>query len=143
MISLKILEDRKMERTLLIVKPNARAYYQEIAKFIERHSLTVSRIMLGSYPQHIWERHYEEHRNKPYYIPLCETMANRPIAIMLITGENAVVRVRELAGKTNPEEAAEGTLRKKYGQTVRENGVHASDSKESAEREIHLWFLGV
>jgi nucleoside-diphosphate kinase len=87
-------------------------------------------------------RHYAEHRGKPFYEGLLEFMTSGPSVLAVLESENAVGLVRSMVGATDPAEAAPGTIRGDYGQSVRKNLVHASDSPESAEREIAIFWGG-
>jgi len=86
------------------------------------------------------QQFYIVHKDRPFYDELCEFMSSGPIVAMVWEGENAISRIREIMGATNPEEAEEGTLRKLYGTNVGENAVHGSDSPESAKVEIPFFF---
>lgn len=88
----------------------------------------------------IAERHYGEHKGKEFYEPLLEYMTSSPVIMMILERENAVTALRNLAGPTNVDEAAPGTIRGDFGVITRRNLIHASDSPESAEREIALFF---
>jgi nucleoside-diphosphate kinase len=130
----------KMERTLLVIKPDAFLRGGEICDDVEKAGLQLGERTWGSHGINHWKRHYKEHEGKPFFEDLCSEMANKDVSAIVITGENAVARLRQLTGATDPLRAASGTLRRKYGTSVRQNAVHASDSVESANREIELWF---
>ena len=83
---------------------------------------------------------YAEHKERPFFGELVEFMTSRPVVLLALKGENAVLKNREIMGATNPEEAEEGTIRKLFGDNVGENAVHGSDSTASAERELGLFF---
>ena len=85
-------------------------------------------------------KHYEEHIGRPYYPELVEFMTSAPLMALVLSGENVIARVREINGATNPAKAAEGTIRKLYAENGSKNAVHASDSPESAAREIPIFF---
>ncbi len=87
--------------------------------------------------------HYAEHINKPFYPELVEFMTSSPLVAMVLGGEGAIKKVRDLHGATDPQKAAEGTIRRLYAKDKSENAVHASDSPESAAREIHIFFSEV
>ena len=87
-----------------------------------------------------FETFYAEHKGKPFFEGLVEFMTSGPIVVQVLEKENAIQAWRDLMGKTDPAEAAEGTIRKKYAESKGHNSVHGSDSPASAEREINLWF---
>ena len=84
--------------------------------------------------------HYQEHIGRPYYADLTGFMTSAPLIALVLEGEDVIARIRKLHGKTNPAEAEEGTIRKQFATNGRRNAVHASDSPENAEREIHIFF---
>ena len=84
--------------------------------------------------------HYAEHIGRPYYKDLVAFMTSAPLIAMVLAGDDVIKKVRKLHGKTNPAEAEQGTIRKQFAENGRRNAVHASDSPESAEREIHIFF---
>ena len=86
------------------------------------------------------EGFYIEHKDRPFFSSLVNFMTSGPVVLMALEGENAVAKNREIMGATNPEEAAEGTLRKLYARSIEANAVHGSDSPQSAEREISYFF---
>ncbi len=91
-------------------------------------------------PQELIEKHYAEHIGKPFYPGSVKYFLSGPIVAMVIAGENIIHGVRQIVGATNPDNADVGTIRADYAQIMRQNIVHASDSIESAEREINVWF---
>ena len=132
-----------LERTFSIIKPNATARHLEgeINKKIQEAGLKIvvsKRVETPTREQ--FEAFYAEHKGKPFYEGLLEFMTSGPIVVQVLEGENAIQRYRDLMGKTDPAEAAEGTLRKLYAESKTRNAVHGSDSPESATREISLWF---
>ena len=86
------------------------------------------------------EKFYVIHETKPFYEELCNYLSSGPIVVMILSKENAVLANRELMGATNPEDAKEGTIRKKYGLSIDKNSVHGSDSEENAKKEIDFFF---
>ena len=86
------------------------------------------------------EKFYIVHQTKPFYEDLCNYLSSSPIVVMILSKENAVQANRELMGATNPEDAKEGTIRKKYGLSIDKNSVHGSDSEENAKKEIDFFF---
>lgn len=133
------------QRTLVLLKPDAtrRGLIGEIISRIERKAnWTISAMELRTLDDATLEKHYGEHIGKPFYQPLVEFMASGPVVSLIVEGESVIDGVRALAGKTNPLEAGPGTIRGDYATITRENLIHASDSEESAEREIALFFPG-
>lgn len=131
-----------MERTLVIIKPDGvkRGLIGEVINRYERKGLNILDIKLLKPNKDILEKHYMEHREKPFYKELISYMMSGKVLVMILEGNNAISLVRKINGKTNPLEAEPGTIRGDFGSSVTENIVHASDSKESAEREISIWF---
>ena len=131
-----------MEKTLVLIKPDAFAnhYSGDIIKRYESESFRIVAMKLMRMTEKIAAKHYAEHIGRPYYEGLVEFMTSAPLIAMVLEGENVIARVREINGKTNPAEAAENTIRKLYAENGSRNAVHASDSPESAEREIHIFF---
>ncbi|MXV36237.1 MULTISPECIES: nucleoside-diphosphate kinase [unclassified Saccharibacter] len=131
-----------VERTLSIIKPDAtrRNITGKINTVFEVGGLRVvgqKRIQLTTKQAGAF---YEVHKDRPFYNELVTFMTSAPVVVQVLEGENAVARHRELMGATNPEEAAEGTVRKLYAQSIGENSVHGSDSLENAAREIAFFF---
>ena len=87
------------------------------------------------------EKFYIVHQTKPFYEDLCNYLSSGPIVVMILSKENAVLANRELMGATNPEDAKEGTIRKKYGLSIDKNSVHGSDSEENAKKEIDFFLI--
>ncbi len=131
-----------IERTFSIIKPDAveRNLVGEIYNRIEKAGLTIIAAKMVKLNEEQASGFYAEHEGKPFFEPLKEFMTSGPIMVQVLEGENAISRYRELMGKTNPEEAAAGTLRADYAVSMRLNSVHGSDSLESAEREIAFFF---
>ncbi|MFB7057287.1 nucleoside-diphosphate kinase [Streptomyces vinaceus] len=131
------------QRTLVILKPDAvrRGLIGEIIGRIERKAgWTVPAMELRTLDQETLETHYGEHKGKPFYEPLMGFMASGPVVVLVVEGERAIEGVRQLAGPTDPIAAAPGSIRGDFGSITRENLIHASDSEESAERELKLFF---
>lgn len=131
-----------IERTLSIIKPNAildSNIGNVIARF-EKENLKIAAAKLVHLSKEKAEGFYIEHKDRPFFGELVTFMTSAPVMIMVLEGENAVDRNREIMGATNPAEAAEGTLRKLYAKSLGENAVHGSDSTSSAEREINYFF---
>lgn len=134
------------QRTLVILKPDAvrRGLIGEIIGRVERKAgWTVRALELRALDRATLEQHYAEHVGKPFYEPLVEFMLSGPVVTLVAEGERVIEGVRALAGATDPIAAVPGTVRGDFGTVVRENLVHASDSEESAEREIKLFFPGL
>ena len=131
-----------MERTLVLIKPDAveKNIIGSIITFYEQNGLKIVNLKMEKVSKDIAEKHYEEHKGRPYYDSLISFITRSPLCAMIIEGENVISRVREINGATKPEMQKEGTIRKLYATSTSENCVHASDSKESAEREINIWF---
>lgn len=130
------------QRTLVILKPDTvrRGLIGEVISRIERKAGWRIRSMeLRTLDRAILEQHYAEHVGKPFYEPLVEFMASGPSVVLVVEGERVIEGVRALAGATDPLQAAGGSIRGDFATIVRENLVHASDSPESAERELKLF----
>jgi nucleoside-diphosphate kinase len=134
-----------VERTLVILKPDAvqRGLTGEIIGRLERRGLKIIGLDMRTIERDVAARHYAEHEGKPFYEPLVEFMASGPVVALVVEGERVIEGVRALAGPTDPIAAAPGSIRGDFGTIVRENLIHASDSDESAEREIKIFFPGL
>ena len=131
-----------MSRTLILVKPDAferRLTGEVIARF-ERKGLTIVAMKHMVVERGLAERHYDEHRDKPFFGELVEFITGGPLVAMVLEGHEAVTAARQVIGATNPLEAAPGSIRGDFGLEVQTNLVHGSDSPESAAREIGLFF---
>jgi len=131
------------ERTLVLLKPDAvrRSLIGEIIGRIEsKAGWTISALELRTLPLSVLEQHYGEHEGKPFYAPLVEFMSSGPSVVMVVEGERVIEGIRALAGPTDPIAATPGSIRGDFGTIVRENLIHASDSAESAERELKIFF---
>lgn len=131
-----------IEKTLVLIKPDAveRNLIGAITKIYEENNLKVVNLKLEKISKELAKEHYKEHEGKEFYNDLIKYITRSPLVAMVLEGENAIAKVRELNGKTNPKEAKERTIRSLYAINGSENSVHSSDSIESAEREIKLWF---
>ena len=131
-----------VEQTLVLVKPDAmaRALAGEILGRFERRGLVVRAARLVRVDRELAERHYEEHREKPFFGELVEFITSGPTLALVLEGESAIPVVRTTMGATNPAEAAPGTIRGDLALAMPDNLVHGSDAPESARREIELWF---
>lgn len=130
------------QETLVLIKPDAveRNIIGKIITIYEENGLKVQRIRHVRPIKPLAQEHYIEHKNKPFFPDLITYITRNHVVALVIEGDNAIERVRELNGSTNPNEAKEGTIRNLYALSKNENSVHASDSVESAKREIALWF---
>ncbi len=130
------------ERTLVLIKPDAvrRGLAGEVIGRLERKGLTINALELRTMDADLADAHYAEHVEKPFYPPLKAFMTSGPLLAAIISGDEAIAVVRLLVGATDGRAAAAGTIRGDFSLSNRENLVHASDSTESAEREIKLWF---
>ncbi|MEU3191335.1 MULTISPECIES: nucleoside-diphosphate kinase [Streptomyces] len=131
------------QRTLVILKPDAvaRGLVGEIIGRIERKAgWTIAAMELRTLERAALEQHYAEHEGRPFYQPLMEFMASGPSVVAVVEGERVIEGVRALAGPTDPIAAPAGSVRGDFGTIVRENLIHASDSEESAAREMKIFF---
>ena len=132
------------ERTLVLVKPDAmqRGLAGEIIGRLERRGLKIVAIKLIQMSRDVAEQHYAEHRGKPFFAGLVGFITSGPVIAAVMEGSNAIVAVRQTAGKTNPvhEDGRAGSIRADFGLDTGRNLIHASDSPESAVREINLFF---
>ena len=130
------------ERTLILVKPDAfgRGLTGEILARFERKGLTIAALKHQVTSRETAEEHYAEHRDRSFFGELVDFITGGPLVALILEGEEAVKAARQLIGSTNPLEATPGTIRGDFAIEVGENMVHGSDSTESAEREIALWF---
>ena len=130
------------ERTLVLIKPDAvrRGLIGEIISRIERKGLVIEAMQLRTMDGALADQHYAEHVDKPFYPPLREFMTGGPLVAMIVSGDSAIEVVRAMCGATDGRKAAPGTIRGDLSLSNRENLIHASDSPDSAKREIALWF---
>ena len=131
-----------MERTLILVKPDAfaRGLSGEIIARFERKGLVIAALQQMMVERDLAERHYAEHRDKPFFSDLVEFITGGPLVAMVLEGTSAIAAARQVIGATDPLEAHAGSIRGEYGLEVQTNLVHGSDSSESAEHEIGLFF---
>ena len=130
------------EQTLSIIKPDAveRNLSEEIKNEFKKNGFTIKKEKKVHLEKSEAEKFYLVHQSKPFYNDLCDYLSSGPIIVMVLGKENAVTANRELMGATNPSEANEGTLRKKYGISIDKNSVHGSDSIDNAKIEIDFFF---
>jgi len=129
-------------RTFSIIKPDAtrRNLTGAITKMLEEAGLRVVASRRIRMTREQAEGFYAVHRERPFYNDLCTFMTSGPVVVQVLEGENAVLRNREVMGATNPEQAAEGSIRKTYAESIEANSVHGSDSEENAQTEIAFFF---
>ena len=132
----------KTEQTLSIIKPDAveRNLHEEIKNEFNKGGFEIIKEKKIHLTKQEAEKFYKIHETKPFYNDLCEYLSSGPIIVMTLQKENAVLDNRKLMGATNPKEAEEGTLRKRYGISIDKNSVHGSDSIENAKIEIDFFF---
>ena len=131
-----------IEQTLSIIKPDAveRNLENHIKEIFRNKGFKIIKEKKIQIDKSEAERFYKVHETKPFYNDLCEYLSSGPIVVMILEKENAVLGNRELMGATNPKEASEGTIRKRYGISIDKNSVHGSDSVENARIEIKFFF---
>ena len=131
-----------LESTLLIVKPDGvrRGLVGEVLRRAEDKGLRIAEIRSLTIDRALAEEHYGEHRDKPFFGELVEFITSGPVVVVRLEGEGAIVALRTMMGPTDPADAPPGTIRGDYGTIITENLVHGSDSTESAERELKLFF---
>jgi nucleoside-diphosphate kinase len=134
-----------MTRTYLMIKPEAvRAQvFPEILRLLVANRFTVERLEMRTLGSDVARRFYAEHEGKGFFEDLVRYITSGPVVAVQLAGEDAVPRLRDLVGKTNPKDATPGTLRYMYGTSLQENAVHASDSPAAAARELGIIFPGV
>jgi len=130
------------ERTLILIKPDAfeRGLTGEVIARFERKGLKLAAMKLMQADQELANTHYEEHSEKPFFGELVSFITRGPLVALVLEGESAVAAARQLIGATNPLEADAGSIRGEFATEVTFNLVHGSDSTDSADREIGLWF---
>ena len=131
-----------MEKTLVLIKPDAfgKNHAGAILKLYEDAGFKIVAAKVMRMTEAIAAKHYAEHIGRPYYPALVDFMTSAPLMALVLSGDDVIKKVRELNGATNPAEAAEGTVRKLFAESKTKNAVHASDSRESAAREISIFF---
>ena len=130
------------EQTLSIIKPDAveRNLEDEIKNFFEKNNLKILKSKKVEISKEEASEFYKVHQTKPFYNDLCDYLSSGPIVVMILEGENAILKNRDLMGATDPKKAEKGTLRKMYGLSIDKNSVHGSDSIENAKLEINFFF---
>ena len=131
-----------LEQTLSIIKPDAveRNLENEIKSFFEKNGIRIIKSKKVKITKDEASKFYKVHESKPFYADLCNYLSSGPIVVMILEGDSAISKNRELMGATDPSKAEEGTLRKKYGLSIDKNSVHGSDSQENAKKEINFFF---
>ena len=131
-----------LEQTLSIIKPDAveRNLDNEIKEIFNKKGFKIVKDKKIQIEKSEAEKFYKVHETKPFYDDLCSYLSSGPIVVMVLEKENAVLANRDLMGATNPKEALDGTIRKKYGLSIDKNSVHGSDSVENAKIEIDFFF---
>lgn len=132
------------QQTLVLIKPDAvaRGLVGMVVSRLESKGLTIDEMQLRTMDADLADAHYSEHLEKPFYPPLKQFMTQGKLVAMVVSGDEAITVVRALAGATDGRKAAPGTVRGDFSLSNRENLLHASDSEDSAKREIALWFPG-
>jgi nucleoside-diphosphate kinase len=131
-----------MEKSLILIKPDAmkRKAGGAILSRFESRDLKIVALKMLHVDEELAKKHYEMHIGKSFFNDLLEYITSTPIIAAVLEGENAIERIRKIMGATDPAKADEGTIRKDFGIDIQQNAVHGSDSPESAEREINLFF---
>jgi len=134
-----------IQRTFSIIKPDAtkRNLTGAINAKFESAGLSIVAQKKIHLTKKQAETFYAVHRERPFYDELCQFMASHPIVVQVLEGDNAILKNREVMGATNPDEAAEGTIRKEFALSLGENSVHGSDAEETAKEEISYFFSGL
>jgi len=130
------------QKTLVIIKPDGiqKNIIGEIISRIEKKGLKILNMKMMKLSRELAEKHYEEHRNKPFFKSLVNFITSAPIIVMIVEGEDVISIFRFMMGPTDPKNAAPGTIRGDYGTDIERNIIHGSDSIESAKREVNLFF---
>ncbi len=132
------------QRTFSIIKPDAvrKGYTAAILAEIEKASFRIVSIKKQSISRPQAEGFYAVHKERPFFPGLCDFMSSGPIVLMVLEKEDAIADLRKLMGATNPANAEEGTIRKKFAASISENAIHGSDAEDTAAFEIGYWFAG-
>jgi|TARA_B110000438_G_scaffold290064_1_gene325362 nucleoside-diphosphate kinase len=136
------MNKKEIEKTLSIIKPDAveRNLENEIKDFFVKNNFKILKSKKIKLSKEEASEFYKVHQTKPFYNDLCDYLSSGPIVVLILEGENAVLKNRKLMGSTDPEKADEGTLRKLYGISIDKNSVHGSDSVENGLQEINFFF---
>ena len=135
------MNNNSLERTLSIIKPDAveRELETKIKKILLDNKLNIVDSKKIQISKEEAEKFYKVHQTKPFYENLCSYLSSGPITVMILSGENAIQKNRDLMGATDPKKAKDGTIRKLYGISIDKNSVHGSDSRENAKAEIDFF----
>ena len=128
------------ERTLCIIKPDAveNNFVDQINEMIESKGLSILKSKMTNISPEIAKQFYAEHSEKPFFNELVDFITSGPVVVQILEGDSCITSYRNLMGATNPKEAEEGTIRRKFAESISRNAVHGSDSPESADREIEI-----
>ena len=131
-----------MERTFAMVKPDGvqRGLVGEVIRRFEKKGIKIAALKLMQITPELAERHYAEHKERPFFADLVSFITSGPVVAMVLEGENVIAMVRTMMGATNPKDSALGTIRGDFGMTIDKNIIHGSDSPASAVREIGIFF---
>ena len=131
-----------IQQTLSIIKPDAveRNLVEEIKSIFQKNGFEIKDSKKIHITKDEASEFYKVHQSKPFYNDLCSYLSSGPIFVMILEGENAVLKNRELMGSTDPKNAGENTIRKLFGISIDKNSVHGSDSKDNAKKEINFFF---
>jgi len=132
------------QRTFSIIKPDAvrKGYTAAILAEIDRAGFNIVAIKKASISMEQAKGFYHVHAERPFFQDLCTFMSSGPLFLMVLEKENAIGDLRQLMGATNPANAAEGTIRRKFAESIQENAIHGSDAEDTAAFEIGYWFAG-
>jgi nucleoside-diphosphate kinase len=135
---------KTLQRTLAIIKPDAvrKNAIGSIIEQLERNSFRILAMKILEISKHQAEQFYAVHAHRPFYNSLTNFMSSGPIVVLALERENAITDLRQLMGATNPADAAEGTIRKKWATSIEQNAIHGSDAEESARYELSYFFAG-
>lgn len=130
------------QRTFVMIKPDGvqRGLVGEIISRFEKKGIKIVAMKMVSVSKELAEKHYGIHKGKPFFEPTVKYITSSPVVAMVLEGNDVIDMVRGMMGKTNPQEAAQGTIRGDYGQFIGRNIVHGSDGPDTAKFEINLWF---
>ncbi len=130
------------QRTFVMIKPDAvqRGLIGEIINRFEKKGIKLVAMKMVSVSRDLAEKHYGIHKGKPFFEPTVQYICSSPVVAMVLEGNNAISMVRNMMGKTNPQDASMGTIRGDFGQFIGRNIVHGSDGEDTAKFEINLWF---
>ena len=134
--------DMVKQRTFVMIKPDGvqRGLVGEIISRFEKKGIKIVGMKMLSVSRELAEKHYGVHKGKPFFKPTVKYIMSSPVVAMVLEGHNVIDMVRSMMGKTNPQDAAMGTIRGDYGQFIGRNIIHGSDGPDTAEFEINLWF---